>query len=95
LEAGDILALAAVKEPYRTLIYWFLDLAADVVIETVNQMTPKSVAIVFAPNLLSIHTLDPQTAFAETQRAVDVVQALVLTKMTTTTTTPCSSSSRK
>lgn len=78
----------SIEEPYRSLLFWLLDLAVRHLIilfstlyvlmmlellqvgvalfEECNQMNPKCLSVVFAPNLIS--TLLDERAYIETQQ---------------------------
>jgi len=51
------LELMSMKEPNKSLLYWVLDLMAEVVqFECLNRMSVMNMAIVWAPNLLRVDT---------------------------------------
>jgi hypothetical protein len=64
-----LIGLSCVREPYRSLILWFLDFMAEIVsLKSRNKMSANALATVFAPNLFTI-PLD-SNAMTNTQKNI-------------------------
>ncbi|TMW57475.1 hypothetical protein Poli38472_003400 [Pythium oligandrum] len=77
-----VLALQVFPLPYRDLLYWLLDLMAEVVAhQELNKMTARNMAIVISPNLFSIDSDNPMYALTMSQKVAEFTFALLNARM--------------
>ena len=71
--------LTQLPQPQLAIVRWLLRLMLDISAhEPVNRMTPKSMAVVFAPNLVDPPpTMAPMDAFEVNRRVVTFVERLI------------------
>ncbi|KAG6592741.1 Rho GTPase-activating protein gacA [Phytophthora cinnamomi] len=71
-------SLAALPALHQSVVLWLLDLLNEVVkFEHQNKMTAKSMAIVMAPNLLSVKNADAGVVVAAYRQVADFMQILL------------------
>ncbi|MES1908186.1 MAG: hypothetical protein MHM6MM_001167 [Cercozoa sp. M6MM] len=85
--AGEL--VQRLPEPNNSIVLWLLDLCCEVTEhQSMNRMTPKNIAIVITPNLITSNFTDPIKNLTFSQKAADFVENAILWRMQNDPITP-------